>query len=134
LLRVAVAVFATLLVLFAWLHLLVAMEIASTNRLIMEQTAKLERLERDKQAILLRIAWEESPLVMEPRLQDEGFIQQEPVYLDLSHASTNFTDSESSQPVLLAENAVPKERTASESLSLLEFIIGGLKSNPETQH
>lgn len=133
LLRVAVAVFATLLILFAWLHLLVAMEIASTNRLIMAQTGKLERLERDKQAVLLKIAWEESPLAMEARLQNEGFVLQEPMYLDLSQASANLADSESTQPALLAESAIPEEKAASESPSLLESIIGGLKSSPETQ-
>jgi hypothetical protein len=129
-LRVAVAVFAALLILFAWLHLLVAMQIASTNRLIMQRTAELDRLERDKQAILLKIAQSESPIVMVQRLLEEGFVRQELMYLDVSQTATQPMTSESEQPVPIAAATDREETVPGEPPSLLETIISSLKPEP----
>jgi hypothetical protein len=133
-LRVAVAVFTALLILFAWLHLLVAMQIASTDRLIIQRTAELERLEREKQAILLKIAEGKSPHVMTQRLLDEGFLRQELVYLDLGLTSTEYFAQVSERPAQLEESTVLEEEASSEPPSLLEAIIGSLRSRPQTQH
>ena len=130
-LRIAVAVFAALLILFAWLHLLVAMQIASTNRLITERTAELSRLERDKQVILLKIAQSESPIVMTQRLLEEGFVRQELMYLDVSQTAAQSMTGENEQPVVpIAAEPDTEEAAPGEPASVLETIIGSMKSEP----
>mgnify|MGYP001823096172 FL=1 len=130
-LRIAVAAFAALLILFAWLHLLLAMQIASTNRLITERTAELSRLERDKQVILLKIAQSESPIVMTQRLLEEGFVRQELMYLDVSQTAAQSMTGENEQPVVpIAAEPDTEEAAPGEPASVLETIIGSMKSEP----
>ena len=132
-LRVAIAVFAALLILFGWLHLLVAMQIASTDRLILDKRAELERLERDAHIVLLQIGHGESPRIMETRLTEEGYVLEDALYLVLSQPFAKHRGGNNGQPASFAPSAVAKETSASQPPSLLESIIGNSESVSETQ-
>jgi|GEM_PF-2422222 len=132
-LRVAIAVFAALLILFGWLHLLVAMQIASTDRLILDKEADFDRLERDTQVVLLKIGWGESPRIMEGRLAEEGYERQDALYLELSQPFAKHRGGSDGQLASFAPSSVAKETTASQPPSLLESIIGNSESVSETQ-
>ncbi len=129
-LRVAIAVFAALLILFGWLHLLVSMQTAATGRLILEGEAQLDRLERETQALLLKIAEGESPRAMAPRVETGGYVLQEPLYLELSQPIAPHTDSQIDQAPF-ALSAVAEEITVSQPSSLLESVFGNLQPGPE---
>ncbi len=131
-LRVAIAVFAALLILFGWLHLLVAMQTAATDRQILDGEAELNRLERETQTVLLKVAGYESPRIMAQRLEEEGYVLQEALYLDLSQPIAQYTEGKIDQAPL-APSAAAEQAIVSQPSSLLESIFGNLKSGPETQ-
>ena len=132
-LRVAIAVFAALLILFGWLHLLVAMQIASTDRLILDKKAEIERLERDTHAVLLKIGQGESPRIMKERLTEEVYVLEDALYLVLSQPFAKHRGGNNGQLASFAPIAVAKETTASQPPSLLESILGNSESVSETQ-
>jgi hypothetical protein len=70
-----------LLILFGWLYLILALEIAATGRQIQVMTAELERLEREKDLKQFEISTVMSSRNMEQRALDAGYAPQEPVYL-----------------------------------------------------
>ena len=82
--RIAIAVFAALLILFGWLHLLLAMQTASTNRMILIKEEELSIQKRDNAVILRKIAEEESPRKLETRLLEAGYKVSEPLFLLLT--------------------------------------------------
>lgn len=131
-LRVAIAVFAALLILFGWLHLLVAMQTAATERLILNGGAQLDILERETQALLLKIAEGESPRAMAPRVGTEGYVLQEPLYLELSQPTVPSTEGQIDQAPFAPSNAT-EQTAASQPSSLLESIFGNLQLGPEIQ-
>jgi hypothetical protein len=76
-----VAILAALLILFGWLHLILALEVTSTNRAIQERTAVLDRIERDQAIIVREIAAARSPQRLEDRALQGGFQTHRPLYL-----------------------------------------------------
>lgn len=79
-----VAVATVLLILFAWMHMGVAMRIMSTNRDIQEATVKLRSLERQNEMVVRDIAVAESQQAMAQRAAELGYASQTPLYLPLS--------------------------------------------------
>jgi len=74
---------AALLILFAWLHLILALQIASTGRQIQLATEQLQKLKRDNMAMVLDTAVAESEERMAERAAALGYGPQAPVYLSL---------------------------------------------------
>jgi len=74
---------AALLILFAWLHLILALQIASTGRQIQITTEELNKLRRDNLAIIQDTAILESEENMARRAEELGYMLQTPVYLSL---------------------------------------------------
>ncbi|MBN1135495.1 MAG: hypothetical protein JXM73_02870 [Anaerolineae bacterium] len=72
---------AALLILFAWLHLILALQIASTGRQIQITTEELQRLKRENMAVARDIAIAESEEKMTKRATAMGYGPQAPVYL-----------------------------------------------------
>lgn len=85
--RTVVAVFGALLILFAWLHFVLALQIASTNRQIYEESQELARVERHNAVRLLRIAEAESPQNLEQRAIQVEYRPQQPRYLMVKQTS-----------------------------------------------
>jgi hypothetical protein len=79
--RTVVAVFSALLILFAWLHFVLALQIASTNQQIYDERQALAKQERENAIILLRIAEAESPRNLEQRAILAQYEPQKPRYL-----------------------------------------------------
>jgi len=82
-LRTALFGGAALLILFAWLHLILALQIASTGRQIQITTEELNKLKRDNMAVVQDTAVAESEENMTRRAESLGYSLQTPVYLSL---------------------------------------------------
>lgn len=84
-LRTVAIVFVILLILFQWLHLILALEMGATSRemqLITEETEQQERLN----ALLLRaIAEAESPRRLAKHAETLGYLPGTRIYIELDH-------------------------------------------------
>ena len=79
--RTVIIVCVALLILFGWLYLILALEIAATGRQIQVMTAELEKLERAQELKQFQISNLMSSKKMEQRALDQGYVPQEPIYL-----------------------------------------------------
>ena len=77
---------AAVLILFAWLHLILALQIASTGRQIQMATEELKKLKRDNMAVVRDTAVAESEEKMAARAAALDYGPQAPVYLSLDQA------------------------------------------------
>jgi len=82
--RVVIMGGAALLILFAWLHLIMALGIAATSREIQELGKELERIERENMGIARDIATAEMIQNLSGRAEKLGYGPQTPLYLPLS--------------------------------------------------
>jgi hypothetical protein len=94
--RTVIIVGATFLILFAWLHLILSLQIASTGRQIQITKEKMEQIERDNLAIVRDIAAAESQKKMADRATALGYGPQAPLYLPLDQplSMTNDPDTQ----------------------------------------
>jgi hypothetical protein len=112
--RTAIIVGAAVLILFAWLHLILSLQIASTGRQIQITHEKLEKIERDNLAIVQDIAAAESQKEMEARAVALGYGPQAPLYLPLSQQLGMTYDSD-------VQNQPDPVTKSSDSRSLSQF-------------
>jgi hypothetical protein len=119
----AIAILAALLILFGWLHLILAVEIISIDREILNQTQMLERVERDKAATRREIAEAQSPKHLEPRSRLLGFQPQQPAYLLLSKVPADKIEDGTlrTNPFLTTVNNA--EESTAEAGSLFETVV-----------
>jgi hypothetical protein len=132
-LRIAFILFVVLLILFGWLHLILAMHIASTTRLIHQQEKVQDKLDRDKAALLQQIAEAESPRNMETRLEAAGYVREEPLFLGASSPITMEADDDISLGSSSSASATSTETSSSISGSLLDSVLGELGTWSETE-
>lgn len=132
-LGVAIAIFAALLILFAWLHLMVSMQISSINRLILQKEEELERLERDTEAIMLKVAREESPGAMKQRGDAAGYVKGDRIYIELTQPLVQEMEMEEGQQVPAISGAPVPETEPSRLPALLESVFGSSKSGTQAQ-
>jgi hypothetical protein len=83
-LRTAFVIFIGLLIVFRWLHLILALQIASTGREMQIQTEELQRIERHNAALQREIAGAESPQNLAERAYQQGYRPRQPIYLHTS--------------------------------------------------
>jgi hypothetical protein len=119
--RLVLAVSIALLILFSWLRLILALEIATTGRQIQLRTQELEKIERDSQVIQLKIAEAMSPSNLAKLNEEQGFAPHAPVYVPVS---VEFLGSPAEAPAAISAGAPP----ASESQSLWDIIVSKLDS------
>ncbi len=106
--RTILIIFVALLILFSWLHFILALQIASTGRQIQIQTEELQKIERENTAILQDIAEAESPRRLAERARSLGYEPQQPIYLPIRGASAGADAATGSQaPGPAAEAATP---------------------------
>lgn len=120
----AVVIFVALLILFGWLHLIVALQIASTNREIQIITQEMDDMERQNAILLRQIAEAESPILLEKRLLLGGYQTKEPVYLLLSESAAGDAMDGDAERGYLPPVVTDAQTAASRSPSLLETVIG----------
>lgn len=80
-LRTALIVFVTVLILFRWLHLLLALQITSAGRQIEASTQALRRYERGLTALQAAIADAESPATLGEAARRLGYRPRALIYL-----------------------------------------------------
>jgi cell division protein FtsB len=83
-LRMALLLFAVVLILFGWLHFVLALEISATGHQIQDKTHELAKLQRDVAALERSIALESSPSVMESRALQAKYRVQQAIYVMLA--------------------------------------------------
>lgn len=81
---IVVGVFVALLILFFWLHFIVAQENESIGRAIHAQTEELARIERENMALRQQIAAASAEATISERALALGYRPQQPLYLLLS--------------------------------------------------
>jgi len=79
--RVLVAVSVALLILFSWLRVILALEIASTGRQIQLRAQDLDGIERGNDNLRLQISHALSPTRLAPLAEEMGFQPHKPVYV-----------------------------------------------------
>jgi hypothetical protein len=124
--QVTIAVFAALLILFGWLHLLLAMQIASTDRQILSKNEELRMQKRDNAAVLRHIAEAESPRNMEDRIELEDYQVGGRVYLylpELAEEDAPGSDRSEAAPLIDTEHQAQATPVPS---SLIESVFGEL--------
>jgi hypothetical protein len=122
--RIAIAIFAVLLILFGWLHLLVAMQTTSTNRLILIKAEELGLQKRDNVAVQRKIAEAESPRSLGSRLLLEGYQVSEPMYLPLPQLAAEDKTASSGQEASSSMNINRGKTSISLPRSLVEPVSG----------
>ena len=132
-LRIAFILFVVLLILFGWLHLIMAMHIASTSRQIQVQEQVREKLGRDKAALLQQIAEKEAPKNMEMRAQEKGYVRPDPVYLRVPGAVAPAANDGSGLAPSSAPSAAETEAASSTGRSLLNSVLGQLGAWAEAE-
>ena len=132
-LRTAFILFMVLLILFGWLHLILAMHIASTTRLIHQEEKVRDKLDRDRAALLQQIAEAESPGNMEARLEADDYVLGEPLFLGASSPVTLEADDDVGIGSPSSGSATSTETGSSMSGSLLNSVLGELGTWSETE-
>lgn len=82
-LRTALIIFVSVLILFRWLHLILALQITSTGRQIQASTQLLQRMERETTALQAAIAEAESPVTLAAAARRLGYQPQPLRYIHL---------------------------------------------------
>jgi hypothetical protein len=80
-LRAACIAFVAIVILFRWLHLIVSLQVASTDRQIQISTDQLAECERANAAVLYSIAEASSPRSFAQRAMELGYGPQTPAYV-----------------------------------------------------
>ncbi len=81
--RMVVAVVVTLLILFGWLRLILALEVASTGRQLQVLSEDLKEIERDNDYVGMRLAGALDPAVLAARAEEAGFQLSKPDYVQM---------------------------------------------------
>ena len=83
-LHIVVAVVIAVLLLFLWMHFLLAMQIEATGRQIHEEMVVLDRLERQNAALGRKISESNSQELLNRRAEEMGYEIRTPHYLPLA--------------------------------------------------
>lgn len=100
-LRTVILGLVALLILFRWLHLILALQTATYGRDVQIRTEELMRLERQNNLLRSQIAEAESPLVLSERGLLLGLIPRTPVYLPVEVTPPEGGDGEPSSDAAL---------------------------------
>jgi hypothetical protein len=130
--RIVIAAFVALLILFSWLRLILALEIASTGREIQQRTGDLERIQRlndHKRAVIARA---KSPQTLHDAAYAQGFRPYQPIYVSMPRPLVTSGDETTWGTGL---TALPSEQRASAlaDQSLLDLASGELDNLFETE-
>lgn len=96
-LRTAVILFIAVLILFRWLHLILALDITSTGRQIQSRTDELHRHQRVIADIQLRIAVAEAPGRLTELARQLGYGQRQAIYVQVDEPLVPLTASGSAK-------------------------------------
>lgn len=122
-LRLTIAIFVALLILFAWLQLILSLQVASTERQIQSARAEIDKLVRDQVAIQHKIAEAMSPAERQGRLLEKGFLHQTPVYVLMQQLATEEKSGEAQGVASIAPTVSESDLSASAVQSMFESVM-----------
>jgi hypothetical protein len=118
----AVALFAALLILFGWLHFILALQVAETNQQIQDSTRFLEGLRRTNATLRQQVARAQSPRLMEHQAIAAGYRPKKPIHIPLPIAS-----SAGAQTGIGAGSPSRPDATATETTEFrMDSIVGSI--------
>lgn len=118
-----VAILAALLILFGWLHLILALQVAATNRTIQERTLELEAIERDQSTIVLEMAEAKSPQSLEARALRGEFEAHRPLYLILPQDPVETGPGTDPEAGASSDASTSSAASAGRGSTLLEAVV-----------
>jgi hypothetical protein len=121
-----VAIVVTLLILFGWLRLILALEIASTGRQIQILNEELKEIERDNDYVGMRLADALDPAVLAVRAELAGFQPSKPDYVQMPPPSAVVLQAD-------PEPATEDEVLSRATQSLLDLAAGGIDDLMESE-
>jgi hypothetical protein len=119
----AIIIFAALLILFGWLHFVLALRITATNEQIQTRTEDWRKLERDNATERLKLAEALSPRRMEPRAIGAGYRPQRPVHLVLPHLMAEDTKDGTVAGAPSSEAATDTEDSTAQAKFPFEAVV-----------
>ena len=131
--QTVVIAFVVLLILFLWLHFVLAQQIESTGRQIQARTKELEKIEREISDLEQEatIAGSEENLAARARALDYG--PQTPTYLPLSQSSVQPAEDVGVAQTHLSTAATDREAPALQTRSLWASLVRGLNVSIEVE-
>lgn len=134
--QVFVVALVVLVILFLWLHLILALGIEATGRQIQIKTAELEKTRRQILAREQEAAQARSQEILASRARELGYQPQVPIYLLLlgpADQSTSDVGAEESHPPGTVAGATGAEASALETLSLWVALAQSLDTSMEIE-
>jgi cell division protein FtsB len=122
-LATAIIIFAALLILFGWLHFVLALQITATNEQIQARTEDWWKLKRDNATIRRELAEALSPRRMEPRAIGAGYRPQKPVHLVLPHLMAEDTKDGTVAGAPSTEAATSAENSTTQAKFPFEAVV-----------
>ena len=108
-LRTAIIAFVAVLILFRWLHLILALQITSTGLQIQVRTQDLRKNERQITVLHNHIAEAESPKNLASRAIELGYSPTNPIYLPLAQPQLPATSGEATEEFGGEHSLVPRD-------------------------
>jgi cell division protein FtsB len=130
---IVVAVFIALLILFTWLRMILALEIASTGRDIQARNADLQRIVRRNNERQRLIAEQASPENLAQSALDLGFLAHQPIYVPLSQPFVTSPGDQGMADAGLPGAAKQQQLATLEGQSLLELVGKEIESLLEVE-
>lgn len=127
-LAAAIIIFAALLILFGWLHLVLALQITATNEQIQTRTEEWQKIERKNATIRRGLAEAMSPRRMEPRAIEAGYRPQKPVHLALPHLAVEDTE----KGTVAGAPSAEADTSAENSTAKAKFSFGSIVDEVDT--
>jgi hypothetical protein len=121
-LHIVIAVLIALLLLFLWMHFLLAMQIEATGREIQEEMVVLDRFERQNAALGRKIAESSSQEVLVRRVQEMGYELKTPHYLSLARPLLEPSNGSSDLGTGRLASSGDAETPSPGALSLLDVV------------
>jgi hypothetical protein len=128
-LHIVVAVVIAVLLLFLWMHFLLAMQIEATGRQIQEERVTLERLERQNAALARRIAESSSQDFLKRRAEDMGYELRAPHYLPLARPLLQPANGNLESRNLQPANSGGTDRGSHNALPLLDIVAAAFSAH-----
>lgn len=119
--RMVIAVFVALLILFSWLRLILALEIASTGRQIQEKTEERDKIIRSNNDKQFKISELMSPTSLSDAAYDKGFRPHKPIYVPLPQPFSGSTRVEGVDELEFPATDIDEQELPPEGQSLIDL-------------
>ena len=127
-LHIIIAVVIALVLLFLWMHFILAMQIEATGREIQEERVRLGRIERQNAALGRQIAETNSQEVLTRRSKELGYELRVPHYLSLARPLLEPGNGNSEEGTRLSTSSGGAALPSRDALPLLEVVANAFST------